>query len=214
MDKIIVLIGAPGAGKGTQARLLEERKGIPQISTGDMFRALAKSDSPLAQEVKAIQAAGNLVPDEVTIKMVEERTSQDDCKGSYILDGFPRTAPQAEKLEDLATKQGKEIKAIMVDVPLDQLEKRMTGRRSCPVCGEIYNVYFKAPKVDGFCDDHPEAELIHRSDDNEDKVKVRLANYEKDTAPLIDYYEKSGRLSKVDGTGSLEDIYAALEKLI
>lgn len=214
MDKIIVLIGAPGAGKGTQARLLEERKGIPQISTGDMFRALAKEDTPLAREIAAIQAAGNLLSDELTAKVVEERTSQDDCKGSYILDGFPRTAPQAEKLEDLATKQGKEIKAIMVDVPLDQLEKRMTGRRSCPVCGEIYNVYFAAPKADGFCDQHPETALTHRSDDNEEKVKVRLANYEKDTAPLIEYYERSGRLSKVDGTNSVEEIYAELEKMI
>jgi adenylate kinase len=214
MDKIIVLIGAPGAGKGTQARLLEERKGIPQISTGDMFRALAKSDSPLAQEVKAIQAAGNLVPDEVTVKMVEERTSQDDCKGSYILDGFPRTAPQAEKLEALAETQGKEIRAILVDVPLDQLEKRMTGRRSCPVCGEIYNVYFQPPKAEGFCDAHPETELKHRDDDHEDKVKVRLANYERDTAPLIAYYENSARLSRVDGTGSVEGIYKELETLI
>jgi adenylate kinase len=214
MDKIIVLIGAPGAGKGTQARLLEERKSIPQISTGDMFRALAKEDTPLAQEIKAIQAAGNLVPDELTVQMVEARTSSEDCRGTYLLDGFPRTALQAEKLEALAEKQGKEIKAILVDVPLDQLEKRMTGRRSCPVCGEIYNIYLKAPKVEGFCDDHPDAALKHRDDDNEDKVKIRLANYEKDTAPLIDYYEKSGRLSRVDGTGSVGEIYNAIEKLI
>jgi adenylate kinase len=214
MDKIIVLIGAPGAGKGTQAKLLQERKAIPQISTGDMFRALAKEDTPLALEIKAIQASGNLVPDELTIKMVEERTSAADCAGTYLLDGFPRTAPQAEKLEALAEKQGKQIQAILVDVPTDQLEKRMTGRRSCPVCGEIYNVYFKAPKVEGRCDDHPEAQLTHRDDDHEEKVKVRLANYEKDTAPLIDYYEKSGRLSRIDGTGSVEEIYTELDKLI
>jgi adenylate kinase len=214
MDKIIVLIGAPGAGKGTQAKLLQERKAIPQISTGDMFRALAREDTPLAQEIKAIQASGNLVPDELTIKMVEERTSTADCAGTYLLDGFPRTAPQAEKLEALAEKQGKQIQAILVDVPTEQLEKRMTGRRSCPVCGEIYNIYFKAPKVEGRCDDHPEAQLTHRDDDHEEKVKVRLANYEKDTAPLIDYYEKSGRLSRIDGTGSVEEIYTELAKLI
>jgi adenylate kinase len=214
MDKIIVLIGAPGAGKGTQAKLLQERKNIPQISTGDMFRALAKADTPLAQEIKAIQAAGNLVPDELTVKMVEERTSADDCKGTYLLDGFPRTAPQAEKLESLAEKQGKAIEAILVDVPVDQLEKRMTGRRNCPVGGEIYNVYFAPPKVEGFCDQHPDVALEQRSDDREEKVKVRLANYEKDTAPLIDYYEKSGRLQRIDGTRGVEDIYAELEKLV
>lgn len=194
--------------------MLQERKAIPQISTGDMFRALAKADTSLAQEIKAIQASGNLVPDELTVKMVEERTSQDDAQGTYLLDGFPRTAPQAEKLEALAEKQGKEIQAILVDVPLDQLEKRMTGRRNCPAGGEIYNTYFKPPKVEGFCDRHPDTALEHRSDDQEEKVKVRLANYEKDTAPLIDYYEKSGRLSRINGTGSVEEIYTELEKLI
>ncbi len=214
MDKIIVLIGAPGAGKGTQAKLLQERKSIPQISTGDMFRALAKADTPLAQEIKAIQASGNLVPDELTVKMVEERTSQDDARGTYLLDGFPRTAPQAEKLEALAEKQGKEIQAILVDVPLDQLEKRMTGRRNCPVGGEIYNTYFKPPRAEGFCDQHPDTALEHRSDDREEKVKVRLANYAKDTAPLIDHYEKSGRLSRIDGTRGVEEIYTELEKLV
>lgn len=214
MDKIIVLIGAPGAGKGTQAKLLQERKNIPQISTGDMFRALAREDTPLAQEVKAIQAAGDLVPDDLTIQMVEGRTSLEDCKGTYLLDGFPRTAPQAEKLEALARKQGKEIQAILVDVPPDQLKKRMTGRRNCPAGGEIYNIYFKPPKNEGFCDRHPDVALEHRSDDTEEKVKVRLANYEKDTRPLLAHYEKSGRLSRVDGTGSVEDIYAELEKLV
>ncbi len=194
--------------------MLQERKAIPQISTGDMFRALAKADTPLAQEIKAIQASGNLVPDELTVKMVEERTSQDDARGTYVLDGFPRTAPQAEKLEALAEKQGKEIQAILVDVPLDQLEKRMTGRRNCPAGGEIYNTYFKPSRVEGFCDLHVDTPLEHRSDDREEKVKVRLANYEKDTAPLIDYYEKSGRLSRIDGTGSVEEIYTELEKLI
>lgn len=213
MDKILVLIGAPGSGKGTQARLLEERKGIPQISTGDIFRALAKSDSPLAKEIAEIQAAGNLISDELTARVVEDRIFQDDCKGTFLLDGFPRTAPQAEILEEFAKRQGKDISAILIDVPLDQIEKRIVGRRSCPVCGEIYNIYFKPPKAEGFCDAHPETELKHRDDDREDKVKVRLANYEKDTAPLIEYYENSGRLSRVDGTGSVEDIYAALEKL-
>lgn len=214
MSKIIVLIGAPGAGKGTQARLLEERRNTPQISTGDMFREMKNLDSPLAREVQAIMASGKLISDELTFQIVKDRTSRDDCRGTYILDGFPRTAVQAEMLEELALEQGKEISAILVDVPLGFLEKRMTGRRICPVCGEIYNIYFKPPKVDNVCDFHPEAELNHRADDTEEKVKVRLSTYEQQTKPLLDYYEKSGRLQKVDGTGDLETIYRELEKLI
>jgi adenylate kinase len=130
------------------------------------------------------------------------------------LDGFPRTAQQAEMLEVLALEQGKEISAILVDIPLENLEKRMTGRRSCPVCGEIYNIHFKPPKNDGFCDFHPESRLNHRADDTEEKVKVRLSTYEQQTKPLLDYYEKSGRLQRVDGTGDLETIYPQLERLI
>jgi len=212
MDKIIVLIGAPGAGKGTQARLLEERRGIPQISTGDMFREMKNSDTPLAKEVQAIMAAGKLVPDDVTFRMVGERTARES--GSYILDGFPRTAVQAEMLEALAEEQNKKIEAILIDVPLDHLEKRMTGRRSCPVCGEIYNIYFKSPKNNNVCDFHPEAQLNHRADDTEEKVKVRLATYQEQTKPLIDYYENTGRLQKVNGEGEMEEIYRDIEKLI
>jgi len=212
MNKIIVLIGAPGAGKGTQARLLEERRGIPQISTGDMFREMKKADTPLAREVQAIMAAGKLISDDLTFQIVKDRTSRE--KSSYILDGFPRTAVQAEMLEVLAKEQDKEISAILVDVPFDNLEKRMTGRRSCPVCGEIFNVYFKPPKSDNVCDFHSDTPLNHRADDTEEKVKVRLATYEESTKPLLDYYESSGRLQKVDGTGELEAIYHELEKLV
>ncbi len=212
MDKIIVLIGAPGAGKGTQARLLEERRGIPQISTGDMFREMKNSDMPLAKEVRTIMAAGKLVSDELTSQIVQLRTLRE--AGSYILDGFPRTAVQAAMLEDLAKAQNKEISAIQIDVPLEQLEKRMTGRRICSVCGEIYNIYFKPPKFDNVCDFHSEKQLNHRADDTEEKVKVRLVTYEENTKPLLDYYEKSGRLQKVDGTGELENIYQELEKLV
>lgn len=211
MSKIIVLIGAPGAGKGTQARLLEERKNIPQISTGDMFREMKNLNSPLAREVQEVMNSGKLISDELTFQIVKDRTSREG--GTYILDGFPRTAVQAKMLEVLALEQGKEISAILVDVPLENLEKRMTGRRSCPVCGEIYNVYFKPPKNDNVCDFHPEAQLKHRADDTEEKVKIRLLTYEQQTKPLIDYYEKSGRLKRVDGTGELEAIYQKLEKL-
>jgi adenylate kinase len=214
MAKIIVLIGAPGAGKGTQARMLRERTGIPQISTGDIFREMKKADTPLAREVQEIMAAGNLISDELTFQIVKDRTSREDCTGTYLLDGYPRTAVQAEQLEELAAEQGKTIHAIEVDIPREELMKRLTGRRSCPVCGEIYNIYSKPPKVDGFCDFHPEANLIHRADDNEESVSTRLATYSELTEPLLAYYEKSGRLQKINGDRELEEIYAELEKLV
>ena len=214
MSKIIVLMGAPGAGKGTQARLLQQRLGLPQISTGDMFRALAETQTPLAEEVRAIQQAGKLIPDELVIRVVEDRTAKEDCRNGYILDGFPRTAAQAEMLENLAARQRKKLSAILIDVPLDLLEKRMTGRRSCPVCGEIYNLYFRPPKVDNKCDRHPETELTQRADDRQEKVRVRLETYERETAPLLDYYQRTGRLHWVDGTQSPEKIYSNIEKIL
>ena len=214
MDKIIVLIGAPGAGKGTQARLLEERRGIPQISTGDMFREMKTLDTPLAREVQEIMASGKLIADEVTYRIVKERTSTPDIKGSYVLDGYPRTAVQAEQLEELAREQGREIQAIEIDVPRDELLKRLTGRRSCTACGEIYNIYSKPPKSEGVCDKHPETPLSHRADDTEEKVVVRLDTYDDLTTPLLGYYERSGRLTKVDGTGDIEDIYTAVSDLV
>jgi adenylate kinase len=214
MAKIVVLMGAPGAGKGTQARLLQERRGLPQISTGDIFRELAKADSPLAEEVRAVQAAGRLVSDDLVIRVVQERTNREDCRRGYILDGFPRTTAQAAMLEKLAVEQGNKIQAVLVDVPFDLLEKRATGRRSCPVCGEIYNVYFKPPQREGVCDRHPEARLVHRSDDTAEKIKVRLETYEQQTRPLLDYYERSHRLQRVDGTRDVEAIYADIEKAV
>ena len=214
MSRIIVLMGAPGAGKGTQARLLQERLGLPQISTGDMFRALKEERTPLAEEVRAIMEAGQLVPDDLTIRVVRERTGRDDCKNGYILDGFPRTPAQAAMLEKLAVEQGKRIQAILVDVPLEMLEKRMTGRRSCPVCGEIYNIYFKPPKVDNVCDLHPEAELKHRADDNPETVHARLRTFEEQTRPLLDYYRASNLLHRVDGTREPEEIYRDIEKIV
>lgn len=214
MSKIIVLIGPPGAGKGTQARLLDERRGIPQISTGDMFRALKNADTPLAREVQAIMAEGKLISDELTYQMVKDRTSQPDTQGTYLLDGYPRTPVQAEQLEELAREQGKTIQAIEVDVPRDELMKRLTGRRSCPVCGEIYNIYSKPPKSDNVCDFHPDAPLTHRADDNEESVATRLATYDTATAPLLEYYERTGRLQKFGGTGDVEAIYEELEKTI
>lgn len=214
MSKIIVLMGAPGAGKGTQARLLQERLRLPQISTGDMFRALAQTQTPLAEEVRAIQQAGRLIPDELVIRVVEDRTAQEDCRDGYILDGFPRTVAQAEMLEDLAARQNKKLSSILIDVPLEHLEKRATGRRSCPICGEIYNLYFKPARVDNTCDRHPEAELIHRSDDTAEKVRVRLDTYNRETEPVLDYYQRTGRLHRVDGTRAPQEIYRDVERIV
>ena len=207
MAKIIVLMGAPGAGKGTQARLLQERLHLPQISTGDIFRALKNAHTPLAQEVRELMERGQLVPDELTIRLVRERTAQPDCQNGYILDGFPRTPAQAASLEKLAAEQGNSIVAVLIDVPTELLEQRMTGRRNCPVCGEIYNIYLKPPRHDNVCDFHPEAELVHRADDNVETVKARLATYEKQTQPLIDYYKAAGLLRTADGTREPEAIY-------
>jgi adenylate kinase len=214
MSKIIVLMGAPGAGKGTQARLLQERLGLPQISTGDMFRAMKQAETPLAEQLRGILASGALVPDELTIRLVEERTSQPDCRDGYVLDGFPRTTAQAEMLESLAAEQKHALVALLVDVPFDVLERRVTGRRSCPVCGEIYNVYFKPPKSDEVCDFHPDTKLAHRTDDNAETIKARLSTYERETQPLLDYYERTGRLRRVDGTRDTEAIYADIEKVV
>ncbi len=200
MAKIIVLIGAPGAGKGTQARLLQERRGIPQISTGDMFREMKNADTPLAREVQETMASGKLISDELTYQIVKERTSRETI--DYILDGYPRTAVQAAQLEDLAKEQNREIQAIEVDIARQELLNRLTGRRSCPVCGEIYNIYSKTPKVDNVCDFHSEASLIHRADDNEASVSTRLETYDKLTEPLLAYYENSGRLQKISGEGA------------
>lgn len=214
MAKIIVLMGAPGAGKGTQARLLQERLHLPQISTGDIFRSLKTAQTPLAQEVREIMERGQLVPDDLTIQLVKERTAQEDARNGYILDGFPRTPAQAVSLEKLAAEQGNSIIAILIDVPQDFLEKRMTGRRNCPVCNEIYNIYFKPPRHDNVCDFHPEAQLVQRADDNVETVKTRLATYEKKTQPLLEYYKAAGLLRTVDGARDFEAIFVDILPLI
>ena len=214
MPKTIVLMGAPGAGKGTQARLLQERLNLPQISTGDMFRALKEAQTPLAAEVRELMAAGQLVPDNVTIRVVQERTAQDDCRDGYILDGFPRTPAQAAMLEVLAAEQGKQIQAIKIEMPRELLAKRMVGRRNCPVCGEIYNIYLKPPKHDNVCDFHPDTQLNHRADDNQGTVEARLQTYEEQTRPLFDYYRAAKLLHTVDGTRETEAIYQDIEKIV
>ena len=208
MSKIIVLMGAPGAGKGTQARLIQERLGLPQISTGDMLRALE------AEDIHTTQASGKLISDDVVIGVVKERTARDDCKAGYVLDGFPRTREQAAMLEKLAREQGHEIVAILIDVPVDVLEKRMTGRRLCPICGEIYNIYFKPPKFDETCDRDTGVKLVHRADDAAEKVRVRLDTYREQTRPLLDYYQESKRLLRIDGTKQPEEIHEQIKTII
>jgi adenylate kinase len=200
-------MGAPGAGKGTQARLIQERLGLPQISTGDMLRALA------AEDIHTTQASGRLISDAVVIDLVRQRTAVDDCRNGYVLDGFPRTLVQAEMLDQLAIAEGKTLRAILIDVAASVLEKRLTGRRNCPVGNEIYNTYFKPPRLDSICDVH-EVQLLQRADDTIDKVQVRLEAYEKQTAPVIDYYKQSGRLEIVDGDQETETIYSDLEKIV
>lgn len=207
-------MGAPGAGKGTQARLLQEHLKLPQISTGDILRARADGGDPLAEEIRVLQAAGKLVPDDLVIRVVQERTAMPDCKAGYVLDGFPRTLAQATMLETIVAEQQNKLVAIAIDVPFDILEKRTTGRRQCPVCGEIYNIYFKPPKSDETCDRDEGVRLILRADDTIDKVRVRLQTYEEQTRPLLDYYARSNRLRRLDGTRDRESIYQEIEQII
>jgi len=201
-------------GKGTQARLLSERLGIPHVSTGDMFREMKNLDTPLAREVQETMAAGRLISDDLTYKVVRERTSREDCKNGYILDGYPRTAIQAKQLEELAAEQNKEIIAIEIFVPRDELTRRLTGRRSCPVCGEIYNIFSKPPKTDNVCDLHPESQLVQREDDNEKSVATRLATYEELTKPLIDFYAEHGLLKRIDGSRGTESVFESIVNAI
>jgi len=203
-----VLMGAPGAGKGTQARLIQERMGLPQISTGDMLRSLAAAD------IHSTQASGLLVSDDFVIRMVRERTAREDCRNGYVLDGFPRTIAQAEKLEELAAEQGQSLTAILVDVPVSVLERRLTGRRTCPVGHETYNIFLKPPRTDNICDAHAGVLLEQRADDSLDKVHVRLDTYQKQTAPVMGYYEQTGRLKVVNGDQDTEKIYAELKAIL
>ena len=209
MSKIVVMMGAPGAGKGTQARLLAEKFGYPQISTGDILRQMAKEETPLGREIRETQAAGRLVSDEVLAEVILARTSQPDCRDGYVLDGFPRTLDQVRLLEDLAKRQRKEICVIKVVVPRASLMQRLTGRRTCTHCGEIYNIFLRPPQREGFCD-LDGAPLAHRSDDKSETVSTRLEAYERSTAPLIDYYRQSGRLVEIDGERPVEDVFGEL----
>ncbi|MBI5847027.1 MAG: adenylate kinase [Nitrospirae bacterium] len=204
----LVLLGAPGAGKGTQAKKIIEKNAIPQISTGDLLRAAVAAGTELGNAAKAVMDKGELVPDSVVLGMVEERLKQDDCKAGYILDGFPRNTTQAEALDAMLAKLGMSLTAALsVDVPLENLMKRLTGRRTCKACGQMFNVFFGAPKKEGVCDKCG-GELFQRDDDKEETIKKRLDVYTAQTAPLIDYYGKKNILKSVDGgTGTIDEIF-------
>ena len=201
-----IFLGAPGAGKGTQAREVAKHFGIPQISTGDILRDAVKRETPLGLAAKARMDAGELVPDEIVDGIVEERICQPDCKNGFILDGFPRTISQAEFVERILADKGEGSPQVLdIEVDEDVLLKRLTGRLTCSLCGEIYNVYFNPPKVAGICDKDG-GKLLHRADDNEDSIRHRLEAYHKQTSPLIQYYRRKGVLMPVDGNKEPEAI--------
>jgi adenylate kinase len=203
----LVLLGAPGAGKGTQAKKLIEKYRIPQISTGDILRKAVADGTPLGKEAKVIMDKGELVPDKIVLGLVEERVKQNDCKNGYILDGFPRNTAQAEALDKMLNGLRMPLdSALSVDVPKDDLMKRLTGRRTCKNCQQMYNVYYSTPKKDGVCDKCG-GELFQRDDDKEATIKKRLDVYDAQTAPLINYYKERGILKTVQGIGSIDEIF-------
>jgi adenylate kinase len=213
MSKIIVMIGAPGAGKGTQARLLSEKYGYPQISTGDILREMAQADTPLGKEIKETLASGKLVSDQILAEVISDRTSREDCRNGFILDGYPRTLEQARKLEELAANQKKKILLVRIAVQEELLFERMTGRRVCSKCGEIYNIYSRPPKRDGYCD-LDGAPLLQRIDDAPETVSRRFEAYRVATAPLVDYYRESGRLIEIDGDRPVDQVFKQLSDIV
>ncbi len=210
----LILLGPPGAGKGTQSAALVERYGIPQISTGDMLRAAVKDGSPMGIKAKSFMDAGALVPDDVVVGIVRERLEKDDCEAGFILDGFPRTVAQADALQRTLEEMGKDLGAVVsLEVEADALVERLTGRRMCSGCGRGYHLVFDPPSRDGKCDSCG-ADLFQRDDDREETIRKRLSVYREQTAPLTDYYRKLGLLLTIDGMrdiGAVQaDIAAAL----
>jgi len=205
----LIFLGPPGAGKGTISDLAVDKLGIPHISTGDLFRAAVKNGTPLGLKVKDIMASGGLVPDELTIELVKERLSQSDCKVGWILDGFPRTIPQAEALEKIAAVDS----VVNFDVADAIVVDRLSGRRMCRKCGKIYHVKNMPPKKEGICDVDG-GELYTRDDDKAAAIQVRLDTYRKSTSPLIDWYGKKGKLLTIDGVGDPKEVLGRFEKAI
>lgn len=210
----IIMLGAPGAGKGTQAKMLAEKYGIPHISTGDIFRANIKNQTELGMEAKQYMDKGLLVPDELTVKILLDRVANDDCKNGYVLDGFPRTIPQAEVLDKAVAELNETIDyAINVDVKDENIVKRMSGRRACLKCGATYHIEHIPPKQEGICDKCG-SELVLRDDDKPETVQKRLNVYHEQTQPLIDYYGKKGILKEVDGSQDMMDVFKAITSIL
>ena len=210
----IIMLGAPGAGKGTQAKMIAEKYCVPHISTGDIFRANIKNGTELGMEAKKYMDQGMLVPDELTVKILLDRVAKDDCVNGYVLDGFPRTIPQALVLDEALTKLGDKIDyAINVDVPDENIVKRMGGRRACLACGATYHIEHVPPKKEGICDKCGQ-ELVLRDDDKPETVMNRLEVYHKQTQPLIDFYAEKGVLKNVDGTVNMKDVFAAIVDIL
>lgn len=210
----IIMLGAPGAGKGTQAKRIAAKYGIPHISTGDIFRANIKNGTELGMKAKSYMDAGGLVPDEITIGMLLDRIHQPDCANGYVLDGFPRTIPQAESLTKALKEMGEAIDyAINVDVPDENIISRMSGRRACLSCGATYHIKYNPPKQEGICDACGQA-LVLREDDKPETVQNRLAVYHQQTQPLIDYYKKEGVLAEVDGTKDMDQVFEDIAAIL
>lgn len=210
----IIMLGAPGAGKGTQAKMLADKYGIPHISTGDIFRANIKNETELGKKAKEYMDQGLLVPDELTCNLVVDRIQQEDCKKGYILDGFPRTIPQAEALDKALTELNDKIDyAINVEVPDENIVGRMSGRRACVGCGATYHIVYNPTKEEGVCD-RCGKELILRDDDKPETVQKRLNVYHEQTQPLIDFYKNKGVLKEVDGTIDMNDVFNAIVKVL
>lgn len=210
----IIMLGAPGAGKGTQAKKIADKYGIPHISTGDIFRANIKNGTELGKKAKTYMDQGALVPDELVVDLVVDRVAQDDAKNGYVLDGFPRTIPQAEALDKALEAISEKVDyAINVEVPDENIINRMSGRRACVACGGTYHIKYIPTKVEGICDACG-GELILRDDDKPETVKKRLDVYHEQTQPLIDYYTGKGILKEVDGTQDMEDVFAAITDIL
>ena len=210
----IIMLGAPGAGKGTQAKMIAEKYQVPHISTGDIFRANIKNGTQLGMEAKKYMDQGLLVPDELTVKILLDRVAKEDCKNGYVLDGFPRTIPQAQVLDEALSKLGESIDyAVNVDVPDENIVKRMSGRRACLKCGATYHIEHVPPKAEGICDTC-QSELVLRDDDKPETVLNRLKVYHDQTQPLIEFYTAKGVLKTVDGTLDMQDVFRAITDIL